>query len=151
MSNSFDIEKVRLDGIVITYASIENKTDIISFDKKQFIRKFTYGFEAGANIEKNKLKVIFKCEMLTEKKSDREPIDISGTFEVAYTFTVKNLSELASLEDSQLKIDNELLISLFNLVYSTSRGVIYTRCQGTIVDDFVLPILPTTKLNELVS
>lgn len=149
MNNLFDIEKVSLDEVIITNASIENKTDITSLDKKQFLRRFSYGFEAAADIEKNKLKVLFTCEMKTERKADGEPIDISGTFEISYTFTVKNLGELASIDDKQIKIDNKLLISLFNLAYSTSRGVIYTRCQGTIVNDFILPILPTSKLNEL--
>lgn len=147
MDNLFDIEKVSLDEVVITNASIENKTEITSFDKKQFLRRFSYGFEAAADIEKNKLRVLFTCEMKTERRVDGETIDISGTFEISYTFTVRNLGELASIEDKQVKIDNELLTSLFNLAYSTSRGVIYTRCQGTIVNDFILPILPTSKLN----
>lgn len=150
MNNLFDIEKVSLDEVIIMNASIENKTNITSFDKKQFLRRFSYGFGAAADIEKNKLKVVFTCEMKTERISDGESIDISGTFEISYTFTVKNLGELASIEDKEIKIDNILLINLFNLAYSTSRGVIYTRCQGTIVNDFILPILPTSKLNELV-
>lgn len=150
MQKSFDIDKVSLDEIIITNASIENQTTITSFDKKHFTRKFAYGFEAAADLEKNKLKVVFKCEMTTEKKSNGEPIDLTGTFEISFTFTVRNLSDLASTEDSELKIDNDLLVSIFNLVYSTSRGVIYTRCQGTIVNDFILPILPTPKLSELV-
>lgn len=151
MSGSYQIDKVRLNDIVITNAKIENNTELTAIDKKIYGHKYTYGFKAGADIQAKKLRVAFTCEMVTEMKSNtEEQLDITANFEVTYIFTVDNLNELATIEDEVLTIKDDLLIAIFNIAYATSRGVIYTRCQGTIINNFILPIVSDHKLTELI-
>ena len=75
-------------------------------------------------------------------------MEVSGRFDIAYFFGVENLEKLVNDGEGFL-INPDLLSSLANIAYSTSRGIIYTRCQGTILKKVILPILSTQKLVEI--
>lgn len=156
--SSFDIESVKIKEIVIRKAAIENKTDLIELDKNQYPHSLTYTFEAGINLNSKRVRIVFFCDIRTQTK-DKADVEISGNFEIAYIFTVDNLRELATTttvtneneNEMELNINEYLVLNLSNIVYATSRGVIYSRCQGTILKNVLLPILPTKQLAEMIS
>lgn len=148
--SSFDIELVKLNELMITNAAIENKTQLIQLEKGQFSHTLKFQFQAAVNITAKTVRIIFLCNIDTLDKNN-ESLDVKGLFEIAYIFNVQNLEDLIQPPAEDLNLEQELLLSLSNIVYSTSRGVIYTRCQGTILKHLILPIIPTHKLSALLS
>ncbi len=95
------------------------------------------------------MRIIFSCEIETFTE-ENNPINVSGNFDVAFYFLGNNLDKLTTTNDDQgLTINGDLITALANISYSTSRGIIYTRCQGTILKNFMLPILPNEELQAL--
>ncbi len=148
--SKFNIDLIKLDHIVVTNAAINNEAQLSTLEKGKHEFKLTYNFLLGHNILDKKFRIIFSCEIKT--LNDRsEEINVNAKFDIAFLFTVENLEELITKsEDSGgLAIDNDLITSLANLSYSTSRGIIYTKCQGTILKSVIIPILSTQKLLEI--
>jgi hypothetical protein len=150
MSNlgSFDIDALSLEEIVITNAAIDNKAQLSTLEKGKHTFKITYHFTPGTNFTQKKMRIIFSCEIKTFDNEGKS-IDVSGRFDIAYFFSVSNLEEVAKYNKKELEIHSDLIATIANIAYSTSRGIIYTRCQGTIIKSLILPILSTQKLLDI--
>jgi hypothetical protein len=80
-------------------------------------------------------------------KGDEGPADITSKYSINFTFNVINLPELAEVQDGKLiELDEEMIASLLNISYSTSRGILYTRYLGTALDGILLPVISTADL-----
>jgi hypothetical protein len=143
----FDIELLKVDEIVINNAAIENNTQFSFLEKDKYYFDIKFGFSPGINLSQKKIRIIFTCDILTFTNSN-EKVDIKGRFEIAYFFEVENLEKLVNIEDG-IEINSDLVTSLGNIAYSTSRGIIYTRCQGTILQKLILPVMSTKKLVDM--
>jgi hypothetical protein len=146
-STLFNIDLLKIDEIVINNASIENNTQLSSLEKDKYYFDIEYGFIPGINIVQKKIRIIFGCDIKTFKNS-KELIQIGGRFEIAYFFEVENLDALARIGE-EIEINSDLVTSLANIAYSTSRGIIYTRCQGTILRKLILPVMSTSTLVDM--
>jgi hypothetical protein len=147
---SFNIDSTRIEEIVITKAAIENTTEITSLEKEGYLCNFTFGFVPGINVGLKKIRIIFSCQIIV-LDSHEKPIGIDGNFDVRFVFHIDNLEQLVSGSPEDLQIDRELIASIANIVYSTSRGILYTRCQGTILKNLILPVASTDKLLEMLT
>lgn len=144
MSAAFDINKVNLEEIVMVNAAINNPSSIASLQKDENI---DIGFELkpGVNLKQKKIKIVFECTLAAKVTTG-----IVGKFELAYFFHIDNLESLIPSDENEqvMEIDVSLLSSLANIVYSTSRGIIYSRCLGTVLQKVILPVISTNKLLE---
>ncbi len=149
-SNKLDIEKVSLDSIIVLKAAVNNGTQMSSLEDGKHEFDLTYNFQIGLNRTENILRYIFSCGIKTLNEKQVE-IDVTAKFDIAYLFKIDNLEELITINESDdsIKINDELITILANICYSTSRGIIYTKCQGTIIKNLIIPILPTSKLVEI--
>jgi hypothetical protein len=144
MNEIVDIELLRIDEIVINNAAIENNTELSFLEKDKYYFEINYNFSAGINPSQKKVRVIINCNISTFLNSN-EKIDINGKFEIAYFFSVENLLNTGE----EIEINSDLASSLANIAYSTSRGIIYTRCQGTILQKLILPVTSTKRLVDM--
>lgn len=144
---TFDIEqnKLVLDEIKMVRASITNDLGITSLDPDdEFDLDCT--LEGSIRISVNKIKTTLNCNLKSQKHEQ-----VSGQFSLSYFFSVENLEGLVEHFDeakNELKLNEQLLDSLVNITYSTSRGIIYSRCLGTIFNKVILPVYPTKKILE---
>lgn len=146
----FDIDLIKIDEIVITNAGIDNNTQLTSLEKDNHYFDINFGFESGVNLPQKKFRLVFSCNMSTFTKDDIK-VDVSGRFDIVFYFIVENLDTLTRVDsENGLVINSDFVTSLANIVYSTSRGIIYTRCQGTILKHTILPILSTKDLLKLI-
>ncbi|MFT3946154.1 MAG: hypothetical protein QM763_04190 [Agriterribacter sp.] len=148
-NNVFDIELINLEDINISAASIENKTEFTALDSTSYSHDVDYRFKFGVNKSQKKIRAIFECKIFTFNNL-REKIEVEGNFDIAYVFLIKNFDDLINVSE-HLELEDNLVLSIANIIYSTSRGIIYTRCQGTILNNVILPILSTKKLKELLA
>lgn len=147
--DDFDIELLKIFEIVINNAAIENNTELSVLEKDNYHFDINFNFSPGINLSQKRIRIIFACDITTLLRSG-EKIDVKGRFEIAYFFEIENLDKLAKVEDG-VEINADLVTSLANIAYSTSRGIIYTRCQGTILQKLILPVMSTKKLVDLLA
>lgn len=107
---------------------------------------FNVNFELGFNIPDKLIKVDFSVNVETKsnKKNTEEAV---GAFSFVYIYHVDNIDELTKVEqDNTVTIKPVLGNALAAITYSTSRGILMTRFQGTVLSNFILPVINPNKL-----
>lgn len=149
MSESkFDIEQVSLISISIVSAALENKSALTTIDDPALELAFRYQLDPGVNIQSRRAQILADYEIRAFKSESEEP-EITSRYKIAFIFSISNLADLVTITEDELNdVDEETLASLLNIVYSTSRGILYTRFLGTVLEGVILPIISTTDLNR---
>lgn len=109
---------------------------------------FNVDFELGFNLDDKLVKADFSVNVETKsKEADIE--EAIGAFGFVYVFYVDNIEELTTLEkDQTVTLHPSLGNALASITYSTSRGILMTRFQGTALSDFILPVINPNNLLE---
>ena len=98
------------------------------------------------NLDDKMAKADFTVNVKSESKSVNET-EASGSFHLMFIYRIDNLEELAIPEkNNRLDLDPGLANALSSITYSTARGVLMTRLQGTALQNFVLPIINPNNL-----
>lgn len=149
MSESkFDIEQVSLISISIVSAALENKSALTTIDDPALELAFRYQLDPGVNIQSRRAQILADYEIRAFKSESEEP-EITSRYKIAFIFSISNLADLVTITEDELNdVDEETLASLLNIVYSTSRGILYTRFLGTVLEGVILPVISTTDLNR---
>lgn len=107
---------------------------------------YNVNFELGFNIPDKLIKADFSVNV--ETKSNKESAEEAmGTFSFVYVFRVDNIEELTKSEkDNTVSISPALGNALASITYSTSRGILMTRFQGTALSNFILPVINPNEL-----
>jgi hypothetical protein len=142
----FNINLVSLVEMGIMNAAIDNKTNKLNLEKGEHLFDLKYQFNFSVSEKLKRIRVIFICDLNTFEKDNTTPLEITAHFEVAFFFSIENYEEMIK-ENNTPNFD--LGVALANIVYSTSRGIIFTRCQGTILKNWILPILSTEQLRKI--
>ena len=109
---------------------------------------FNVDLELGFNLEDKLVKADFSVNVET-KSNDDEIEEAVGNFSFVYIYYVDNIEELTNLEsDETITINPALGNALASITYSTSRGILMTRFQGTVLSDFILPVIDPNSLLE---
>lgn len=103
--------------------------------------------EIGFNLEDKLVKTDFKVDIKTDSKEDTNKKEAEGKFHFVFIFKVENLIDLA-IPDSKgmIEVNPVLANALSSITYSTSRGILLTRLQGTAFQNFILPIINPNNL-----
>lgn len=146
----FKIEDLHIEHIIITNASIENPDSINSEEHKPSLLQYGLGFERYMSVSNNKIKVVMYLE-IQSKDPDNSFINVKGNFTTEFVFGVDDFNNYIEKdrEGSVTYIEEQLTMSILNIVYSTSRGIIYTRCLGTVLGNVILPVLSSQYLLEI--
>lgn len=67
-------------------------------------------------------------------------------FEQEYHFQVDNLPDLINTRDGHQLIDQRLVTTLISISISTARGIVWAQTKGTLLEDFVLPVVNPSKI-----
>lgn len=107
---------------------------------------FNVDFELGFNLDDKLVKADFSVNVETKSKED-DIEEAVGVFSFVYVFYVDNIDELTTLEkDHTVALHPSLGYALASITYSTSRGILMTRFQGTALSDFILPVINPNNL-----
>lgn len=149
-NKAYDATLINLQDIIITNAAISNSTSLGELPKNAYKYDIKFQFTFGVNISLKRIRTNINIDIET-LTPEGEAIEVSGTFNIAYIFKVDNLPMLVQAQDDDIIVSPQLLVPLANIAYSTSRGVVYTRCQGTVLKNVILPILPNSNIEEIIS
>lgn len=140
--NVFDPEKITL----IDFKMIKGQVDTPeNFDNSKVIgHQLDNSLQLGFNLDDKLAKADFTMHIKTESQNESEA---SGNFHLIFIYKIENLDELAIPEkNKRLNLNPGLANALSSVTYSTSRGILLTRLQGTALQNFVLPIINPNKL-----
>tara|TARA_R110002049_G_scaffold227850_2_gene399976 strand:- start:51 stop:512 length:462 start_codon:yes stop_codon:yes gene_type:complete len=97
---------------------------------------------------------IVRCDFKVKLKTNSEQLkteEATAGFHIYFIFKIKNFNELVQVneENNNLKVHPWLSQSVASMTYSTCRGILLTRLQGTAFANFYLPaIAPATLLES---
>jgi hypothetical protein len=143
-ANLLQPDKIEIVDFKIIKGQINSPFDFENDKVKSHI--FNLNFELGFNIPDKLIKVEFSVNIETksEKEDGEEAI---GAFSFVYVFHIENIEDLTKVEDDETVAVHPILgNTLASITYSTSRGILMTRFQGTALSNFILPVIDPNKL-----
>lgn len=103
-------------------------------------------FQLAFNLDNKLAKADFTIHIKSDSKGDNENEAI-GNFHLIFIYRIENLEELAVLEkNNSLTLNPALANALSSVTYSTARGILITKLQGTALQNFILPIINPSNL-----
>ncbi len=142
--NIFDPEKIAL----IDFKMIKGQVDTPeNFDISKVVgHQLDNSLQLGFNLDDKLAKADFTVSVKTDSKGENET-EATGNFHLIFIYRIENLEELATHEkNKRLNLHPGLANALSSVTYSTSRGILLTRLQGTALQNFVLPIINPNNL-----
>ncbi len=140
----FDPEKMTLIDFKIIKGQVDTPEN---FDISKVVgHQLENSLQLGFNLDDKLAKAEFTVSVTTDSKGKNES-EATGNFHLIFIYRIENLEELALPDKSErLSLNPGLANALSSVTYSTSRGVILTRLQGTALQNFVLPVINPNKL-----
>lgn len=111
------------------------------FDVKN-IASFDYevNLDTGCNLAESLIKAEFFVSVSTVSQEKAE--EATGALRFVFMYYYEALAEHTSLRDDGVVEWNPYLANaIASVTYSTSRGVLMARFQGTALRDFILPVV----------
>ena len=141
-----DIQKVTDHLSMVDYKIIKGKIET----PEDFEPDDVTGYTVNDNLKlsfspaKKWIKADYEIGVNTCCKSCPEA---SVFFHFVFIYSVDNFEELTSIkENTEIEVNPLLENSIAAISYSTTRGILLTRLQGTVMSDFILPITNTNTL-----
>jgi hypothetical protein len=151
MSNEkiIDPEKIHLINIKTIKGNIDAAYDI----DVNAITGHEFSFELGTGINKDDNVIgINLLVNIVAKDNTNQMLSIKGSYTHEIIFIVDNLKDFLEPDESdnnKYKIDGGLGSTIVSIAYSTIRGIIFTRTQGTSLGSVILPVINPKKLMGL--
>lgn len=102
---------------------------------------FDVDYDMSFNLVENLVKADFKVDVMALNEHNIET-NAKGSFNFVFIFKIENLDQLTeTTEENHVTPDSWLASSLAAITFSTSRGILMTRFQGTALRGFILPVV----------
>jgi hypothetical protein len=102
--------------------------------------------QLGFNMEDQLVRADFTIDIKT-KSTGGHHNEATGHFHLVFIYSIDNLVELAHPNTHQrIELHPALGNALSSVTYSTVRGVLLTRLQGTALQNFILPVINPNQL-----
>lgn len=143
-NNIFAPEKISIVEFKMVKGQVDTPED---FDQSKVEgHHIDNGLQLGLDLDDKLVKADFTIEIKTESKG-RNQKESTGSFHLVFIYHVENLEELATPDKNNLiELHPALGNALSSVTYSTARGILLTRLQGTALQNFVLPVINPNKL-----
>ncbi|MGI9191698.1 MAG: hypothetical protein ACR2IL_06205 [Chitinophagaceae bacterium] len=145
--NSFQPEKITIVDFKMVKGQVDVPEDFDTNEVQGF--NLENSLQLGFNLDDKLIKADFTINIETVSKANNNN-QASGNFHLVFIYRIENLNELAKLDDKKLiELDPALANAISSLTYSTARGILITRLQGTALQNFMLPVInPSTLLHN---
>lgn len=148
MSEHIEIvpEKIHLRSIKLLGGNITANED--SSMEKIFGFNVQYGIKDELLFEENTFRFVFSVNLEALNKNEAH-MGIRAQYSIEFIFYIENLEHYVSSIDKKkntIVFHSILPNTLLSIVYSTSRGIILSRTQGTVMEGVILPVIDTKAL-----
>ncbi len=137
-----EAEQIVLLEVMIVKALVEHPDGHRFVDVKGF--QFDMSYASSINLAEKLVKAELYIQVGTDSEQTEEA---KGEFRLAFIYKINNLQDLTkTTEEEQILVSGELDFTLASISYSTARGILLTRFQGTVFRDFILPVINPNQL-----
>jgi hypothetical protein len=144
-----DSEKIHLVNIKTIKGNIDAASDIDT--NATAGHKFSFELGTGLNLEDNVIGINLLVNIEAADNLDKL-LPITGSYTHEIVFIVDNLKDFIEPDDNdtnKYKLDAGFGSTIVSIAYSTIRGIIFTRTQGTSLGSVILPVINPKKLMGL--
>lgn len=138
-------EKIHIVNLQTQKGNIEG----VAGNNKVNIKGHSYECIAGIGIDasKNLVGIELTIDIEAINESD-EKLGISGSYTHEIVFRVENLNDFLEIHEdgSAPSIDFLMNATLTGIAFSTVRGIIFSRTQGTSLGTVILPVVDPKKI-----
>jgi hypothetical protein len=140
--------KIEADKIhILNIRTLKGNIDASAEANTEKIAGHQFSFELNTGL--NPAEKVVGLQLLVNINAvdkDDKPLNIKGSYTHEMLFHVDNLDEFIESKDGSNVIDAGMGSTLISIIYSTVRGIICTRTQGTSLGLVVLPVIDPKKL-----
>ena len=139
-------EKIIIREFRLVKEQIDSPFDFKIGDIKSF--DFKVDFNNSFNLEEGLIKADFVIDVKTIS-NEQVTEAYCCNYHFVFLFQLENLKDHAQLlEDGNFDWNPYLANAIASISYSTSRGILIARFQGTVMRDFILPVVDPNSLWE---
>jgi hypothetical protein len=139
----FTAEKLHFLSFEIQSAEIKSP---YGFNPELVIKHdFKLNWDMGFDMEGMIIKADLGVAVTTNSEGEQEE-EAHGAFQISAFYHLENLDEMVTYDGDEMKVDDVMASQIAAVTFSTSRGIIYTRFQGTVLRDFILPIVDPLEI-----
>ncbi|KGO91735.1 hypothetical protein [Flavobacterium subsaxonicum] len=143
-ANILQPEKIQIATFKITKGQINSPFEFES--SKVEGHNYSVELDLGFNLQDKLVKADFSVAVET-KSNGANAEEATGAFTFAYVFHIDNIEELTAMEKEEIVVLHPSLgNAIASITYSTSRGILLTRFQGTALNKFILPVIDPNEL-----
>jgi hypothetical protein len=140
----FDPEKLAIADFKLIKGQVDAPEEFDTDTVKGY--RLNNGFQLGFSLKGKQAKADLTIEVDTDSQGGNTE-EAKALFHLIFIFKVDNLEELvAETDDKQLEVDPMLGSAIAGVSYSTARGILLTRLQGTVFQKFILPVINPSQL-----
>jgi hypothetical protein len=143
----FDPNKVHFSDFKMLKGQVETPSGMEIPSDLQFLSEFSLSIGLGTGNQS--MRVDLGVEIKVDAAS-AEVTPIRGSFLFAFVYQIENIDELVQFSESEApQLDYHLSVALAGITYSTVRGILMTRLQGTLLERFIMPVInPADLINN---
>jgi len=136
-------DKILIRDFKLIKGQLDSPYDFLPNTISSFEFRVDYG--SGLNLDENLIKSDFTISVTT--KSEGNAKEATGSYQFVFIYFVENLSEhVMIMPDAVVDWNPYLANAIASITYSTSRGLLLSRFQGTVMKDFILPVVDPNAL-----
>lgn len=138
-------EKISLERVDILKAQFESDFETLLLESDEL--GYSLDYKSVENFQENEIRSELEVTVVKYKEGT-EIVLAKAVFKLSFLYKIENLYHLTVQKGANKQIDGGLAATLAGISYSTARGVLLTRFQGTAFRDFILPIVNPRDMTE---
>jgi hypothetical protein len=138
-------EMISLERVDVLKAQFESDFETLIIDSDEL--GYSLDYKSVENFDANEIRSELEVTVVKYKEGT-EIVLAKAIFTLSFLYKIENLSQLSVQNGLERQVDGGLVATLAGISYSTARGVLLTRFQGTAFKDFILPIVNPREMTE---
>jgi len=138
-------ELIHLHALKVYKTHVDASNDYI--DNPSEIKNISvqYAQKSSFNFKKKAIRIRLETLMQAVNDDDEE-IGLNAEYGIEFHFIIENLDEYIEEDEKTKTINGTLGGTLMGIVYSTARGIVFDRTQGTHFKGVILPVIDPKEL-----
>lgn len=140
-------EKIQIISIKLLSSNLHTTNDFLDKNRHTLSHvRIDYAQNSSFDVKSKQVRIILNIHLIALNKENKE-IGLSGEYELDFIIHVQNFEEfLKKDKNDNFVIDSALGSTLMGIIYSTARGIILERTQGTFFNGVILPVINPNAL-----
>ncbi len=133
-------ELIHITSITVLKSNIETTESYID-DPVEFKNiKVQCAQDSAFNFDDNAVRVRIDISLISVDEND-EPIGLNAEYTIEFIFIVENFDEFVIDMEDHKEVEGILGNTIMSIAYSTARGMVLERTQGTYFNGIILPVI----------